>query len=889
MSVQEKIPYVSYIANGSTVKFNIPFDLHDAGYLVVTVDKMIPAVGGYIVNLNDMSITFVTAPRSGAQVELYRDTKLKRDTNYQSYDNSFRPSSVNFDFDSIWQALQDQHMVDARIAARIREEIEQRRVADGLMQGQIEILNQVILSVFNDASSEYVANKLTELNSIIQTAAAAGAGANGWTASLVVDGDENQHQINRSTIRAVESIVDLLAIPNPKNGNTQRVKSFDVGFNIGGGHFTYDETKASINNGVTIFNGWVRNCNPNRVKASYAGLRGDGTQDIRTGFKNLSDYLSSLNKDMKKHLKIDAGIYQILTIQRYDAGQASYCTFAAVDNLSIVGDGKEVTTIRFPDWVLDLIDGNEVIRDFAVFSDNQQNIKNFSVNHVGFDFNADNNYYRTDEESNGPLRKAAMAFKFVGYEFENLDFSNNRYYRNPFYNSVIVMAYKKPNGSSSVNNVKVNNCEFIRGGDGANLGLNKVHDHSSIFLAGKDLQALRNSFVTVQGSNVSCGIEMHNYGVMSNNYFENYSVPLHAVSEEDMGCNIIASGNIAFGAVYGLSHNCKDPNSTVTYVGNKIQLRGEKALFLPSNNGLTFRHGGYESGGGVNNATALHNHDPKIYLKANTFEQLPPIGGWEWSDNIINACMAVKEVQVFEATDNTFIGFQGAALEVLTNNGQQLRSNSRLLLRNNTYIRCGFSSNNADGFGDFNSAYRITGNGATLPYDLGILDVQGDKFIECKYGALVGNYLPEVFMNKISVSEVKVSGGFINPIFMKPSHINLQSACSISYSYQDTQDITYTPSLLSKGNVAFDLNIIQEDAYSKPYFELQYKKTFSNSAIHLNAKGYGQVSGTQQIGFFAHAIGDTYTPLDVSFDQFSKFYYSSVSGVNQWRGVAKVQ
>ena len=687
----------------------------------------------------------------------------------------------------------------------------------------------------------------------------------------------------------VESIADLLAIQNPKHGNTQRVISFDAGYGVGGGHFTYDETKAAINNGVTIFNGWGRNCNPRRIKASYAGLRGDGTQDIRTGFKNLSDYLSSLNQDMKKHLKIDAGIYQILTIQRYDAGQASYCTFAAVNNLSIVGDGKEVTTIRFPDWVLDLIDGNEVIRDFAVFSDNQQNIKNFSVNHVGFDFNADNNYYRTDEESNGPLRKAAMAFKFVGYEFENLDFSNNKYYRNPFYNSVIVMAYKKPNGSSSVNNVKVNHCDFIRGGDGANLGLNKVHDHSSIFLAGKGLQAQKNSFVTVQGSNVSCGIEMHNYGVMSNNYFENYSVPLHAVSEEDMGCNIIASGNIALGAVYGLSHNCKDANSTITYVGNKIQLRGEKALFLPSNNGLTFRHGGYESGGGVNNATELNNHDTKLYLKSNTFEQLPPVGDWEWSDNIINACMAVKEVQVFEATDNTFIGFQGAALEILTNNGQQLRSNSRLILRNNTYIRCGFSNNNADGFGDFNSAYRITGNGANLPYDLGILDVQGDKFIECKYGALVGNYLPEVYMNKISVSDVKVSGGFINPIFMKTSHINLQSACSISYSYLDTQDTTYLPVLLSKGNVAFDLNITQEDAYSKPYFELQYKKTFSNPAIHLNAKGYGQVSGTQQIGFFSQTIGDTYTPLDVSFDQFSKFYYSSVSGVNQWRGVSKVQ
>ncbi len=288
MSVQEKIPYVSYIANGSTVKFNIPFDLHNAGYLVVTVDKMIPAVGGYIVNLNDMSITFVTAPRSGAQVELYRDTKLKRDTNYQSYDNSFRPSSVNFDFDSIWQALQDQHMVDARIAARIREEIEQRRVADGLMQGQIEILNQVILSVFNDASSEYVANKLTELNSIIQAAAAAGAGANGWTAHLVVDGNETQHQINKSLIRTYNSVSDLLSIPNPQHGQVAFVRHYDLDQGIlgGGGTFVFDSTKSVINDGGVTVSGWVRQSVTKEIDPVIFGAKANFTEPVNASDAN---------------------------------------------------------------------------------------------------------------------------------------------------------------------------------------------------------------------------------------------------------------------------------------------------------------------------------------------------------------------------------------------------------------------------------------------------------------------------------------------------------------------------------------------------------------------------------------------------------------------------
>ncbi len=300
MSVQEKIPYVSYIANGSTVKFNIPFDLHNAGYLVVTVDKMIPAVGSYIVNLNDMSITFVTAPRSGAQVELYRDTKLKRDTNYQSYDNSFRPSSVNFDFDSIWQALQDQHMVDARIAARIREEIEQRRVADGLMQGQIEILNQVILSVFNDASSEYVANKLTELRSLIQAAAAAAAGANGWDSGIVADGEETQRNINDRTIQFIPTVAQLLNYKPRNDGQLVVVKSYTGLNKEGGGKFVFKLGDLTSENGVTVFNGiggrWFRYKwkSPSIYDAGLTGNETD-TSDVDIKLQALVDAATANN------------------------------------------------------------------------------------------------------------------------------------------------------------------------------------------------------------------------------------------------------------------------------------------------------------------------------------------------------------------------------------------------------------------------------------------------------------------------------------------------------------------------------------------------------------------------------------------------------------------
>lgn len=130
MSVPEQIPYVGYVANGQTTEFPITFDLHDPKYLIVTVNKEIPVIGTYTVDLNALKVVFATAPTDGTQVELYRETELNRDTNYQKYDNSFRPETVNYDFDKIWHVLQEQDMIDAELLARLKREIEWRRTHD---------------------------------------------------------------------------------------------------------------------------------------------------------------------------------------------------------------------------------------------------------------------------------------------------------------------------------------------------------------------------------------------------------------------------------------------------------------------------------------------------------------------------------------------------------------------------------------------------------------------------------------------------------------------------------------------------------------------------------------------------------------------------------------
>lgn len=128
MSVPEQVPYKEYRATGSNNSFEITFYLPDPKDLVVMVNKEIPLVGAYSVQGN--TVVFSTPPKEGDLIELTRDTQLDRETNFKSYDNSFRPETINFDLDKIWLVLQESNLVDAKILARLKQEIEWRRTHD---------------------------------------------------------------------------------------------------------------------------------------------------------------------------------------------------------------------------------------------------------------------------------------------------------------------------------------------------------------------------------------------------------------------------------------------------------------------------------------------------------------------------------------------------------------------------------------------------------------------------------------------------------------------------------------------------------------------------------------------------------------------------------------
>lgn len=107
MPVQEQTPYIKYVANGATQTFSTEFDCESKDQLVVMLNGEEPAFTSW--SYADKQVTFVTAPVVDTVVELKRQSKLNRTTDYQSFNHTLNYKALNSDFDRIWYAIQDQN------------------------------------------------------------------------------------------------------------------------------------------------------------------------------------------------------------------------------------------------------------------------------------------------------------------------------------------------------------------------------------------------------------------------------------------------------------------------------------------------------------------------------------------------------------------------------------------------------------------------------------------------------------------------------------------------------------------------------------------------------------------------------------------------------------
>lgn len=121
---------------------------------------------------------------------------------------------------------------------------------------------------------------------------------------VVVDGSLSQRTINKG----LESIADLSTINNPKDGLRVYVKSYHAGLGEGGGYFTYDSSKADINDGGIVLNGWVRDLESSQLYVTHFGAIGDGVTDNADKIQAAVDFACLTGGGV---VSIPAGIFYV--------------------------------------------------------------------------------------------------------------------------------------------------------------------------------------------------------------------------------------------------------------------------------------------------------------------------------------------------------------------------------------------------------------------------------------------------------------------------------------------------------------------------------------------------------------------------------------------------
>lgn len=305
MPVADQTPYKEYVANGTTTTFPLEFDCDSADHLIVKINDVdIPALNNWSLNTISGSVVFNTAPLNTSTIILQRDTPLTRDTDYESYGNSFRPKPVNKDFDRIWLKLQELGVIDWLLGNKINAlrdyvDSELSGLHDYIDSQNDELKNYLLAQIYEQGVAlsqlesyyEYIFQRLNEIST-----------GNGWDASFVADGNETQKQINDKTIQSVETVDDLRNFIPRMNGQVVYVKGFRSGSTDGYGFFqwvsTSSETEVAgmIVKVNSLTNGrFIRSLDQNRINVLDCGAYRDGVTETHTFLKTALNYAISKN------------------------------------------------------------------------------------------------------------------------------------------------------------------------------------------------------------------------------------------------------------------------------------------------------------------------------------------------------------------------------------------------------------------------------------------------------------------------------------------------------------------------------------------------------------------------------------------------------------------
>lgn len=160
MTVENQLPYQSFIANGSTTIFTLNFVVEGKDNIDVYIDDKLLSMDYYSYDNQLNAIVFNVAPQQNAKVNLKRNTVVDRSIQYATYNNTFRPEVLNEDLDRIIRILQEQGFTDQNIINDLAQEIYIRAQQNLELDEQIQN-HTLSLSTIQTIQTEEIKKRIT--------------------------------------------------------------------------------------------------------------------------------------------------------------------------------------------------------------------------------------------------------------------------------------------------------------------------------------------------------------------------------------------------------------------------------------------------------------------------------------------------------------------------------------------------------------------------------------------------------------------------------------------------------------------------------------------------------------------------------------------------------
>lgn len=310
MAVPEQTPYIEHTGNGITTSFALGFQCETKDHLIVLIDDIEPPIATW--SLTGGDVVFTTAPAAGKKITLQRNTPFSRNTDYQSYNNSFRPPAVNKDFDWIWLKLQELGVADWILSNRIdalKKYVDDRddELRAYLME---EIRKQGVALDQLDEYYNYLMERLAQI-----------AVDKGWDSSFVVhkgktqyEINEDQKAINETNTRGVKNIEDLRKFKGSKNNQRAQTLEYTAGSGYGGALYQWDSSSNADDDGFSVIavtgvstGRWKLVIKDRVLKATQAGVIADLFSTDKV------NQLDRVQKCVDYMSKIGGGVVQLPT------------------------------------------------------------------------------------------------------------------------------------------------------------------------------------------------------------------------------------------------------------------------------------------------------------------------------------------------------------------------------------------------------------------------------------------------------------------------------------------------------------------------------------------------------------------------------------------------